>query len=153
MQINTILGALFAVTASGAAVKPRDVVYNIFGFSAFCVPHSTQCGYGFRVIPSTAAPGSNGTICGDLIGGPDNLPPLPLTGCFDPADTTFAYSIAIADGGLTLTVTSPLDEHTNITGTHNAPADQFEIYNGGTTMSQTYIGPKNFTMDTVEVAV
>ncbi|KAJ8123503.1 hypothetical protein ONZ43_g567 [Nemania bipapillata] len=151
MQLNVMLGALFAAAASGAAVQPReDVVYNIFGFSAACVPHSVQCGYGFRVIPSTAPAGNNGTICGNLINGPDNLPPLPLTGCFDPP---FAYSIAIADGGLTLTVTSPLDAHTNITGTHTATADQFTIYNGGTTMSQTYVGPANFTMSTVEVAV
>ncbi|KAJ8132451.1 hypothetical protein O1611_g1170 [Lasiodiplodia mahajangana] len=150
MQINTLLGAVFAVAASGAAVKPRDVLYNISGFSAFCIPHSVQCGYGFRVIPSTAAPGSNGTICGNLVIGPDNLPPLDLTGCFDPP---FAYSIAIADGGLTLTVTSPLDAQTNITGTHTATADQFIIQNGGTTMSQTYVGPQNFTMETVEVAI
>ncbi|KAI8955014.1 hypothetical protein F4801DRAFT_416881 [Xylaria longipes] len=150
MQINAILGALFVVAASGSAVKCRAVTYDVHGFSADCMPHSTQCGYGFRLIPSTAAPGSNGTICGNMVNGPDNLPPLPTTGCFDP---TYAYSIAIADGGLTLTVTSALDEHTNITGSHNAPADQFIIYNGGTTMSQIYVGPTNFTIDTTKVAV
>ncbi|KAI1146294.1 hypothetical protein F4825DRAFT_200497 [Nemania diffusa] len=151
MQINAMLSALFAAAASGAAVKSRDaVLYDISGFTAFCVPHSVQCGYGFRVIPSTAAPGSNGTICGNLINGPDILPPLPLTACFDAA---FAYSIAIADGGLTVTVTSALDPSTNITGSHTATADQFYIYNGGTTMSQTYDGPTNFTIATTEVAV
>ncbi|TRX89710.1 hypothetical protein FHL15_009460 [Xylaria flabelliformis] len=150
MQINAVVGALFAVTASGSAVSSRAVTYAISGFSAFCMPHSVQCGYGFRVIPSTAAPGSNGTICGNLINGPDNLPPLPLTACFDPS---FAYSVAIADGGLTLTVTSALDAHTNITGSHDATADQFIIQNGGTTMSQIYVGPSNFTIDTTEVTV
>jgi hypothetical protein len=73
--------------------------------------------YGFAVIPSTAAPGSNKTICGNLINGPDFLPPLNLTACFDPK---FAYSVAIADGGLSLTVTSALDPHTNITGTRKS---------------------------------
>ncbi|KAI0468533.1 hypothetical protein F4859DRAFT_206839 [Xylaria cf. heliscus] len=150
MQINTILGALFAVAASGAVVDKRDVTYAISGFSAFCMPHSVQCGYGFRVVPSTAAPGSNGTICGNLVIGPDNLPPLDTTACFDPA---FAYSVAVANGGLTLTVTSALNENTNLTGSHNAPADQFIIQNGGTTMSQIYVGPSNFTIDTAEVPV
>ncbi|KAI3329245.1 hypothetical protein HD806DRAFT_482302 [Xylariaceae sp. AK1471] len=151
MQTKALLGALFAVAASGAAVKPREaVLYNVSGFSALCMPHSVQCGYGFRVVPSTDAPGSNGTICGNLVNGPDYLPPLPLTACFDPK---FAYSVAIADGGLTLSVTSALDVHTNITGTHTATADQFIIQNGGTTMSQTYVGPANFTIETVEVAI
>ncbi|KAI8626703.1 hypothetical protein F5Y19DRAFT_214254 [Xylariaceae sp. FL1651] len=151
MQINTILAAFFTVAASGAAVKPREaVLYNVHGFSASCIPHSVQCGYGFRLIPSTDAPGSNGTICGNLVQGPDNLPPLDLTACFDP---TYAYSVAIADGGLILTVTSALDAHTNITGSHTATADQFVIENGGTTFSQAYVGPTNFTIQTTEVAV
>ena len=45
MKANTILSALFAATASGAAVKSRDtVLYNVAGFSAACTPHSVQCG-------------------------------------------------------------------------------------------------------------
>ncbi|KAI1367970.1 hypothetical protein F5Y08DRAFT_336244 [Xylaria arbuscula] len=151
MKATTILGASFAVAASGATVKPRDtVLYNIAGFSAACTPHSVQCGYGFRLTPSTDATGA-GFICGNLVQGPDNLPPLPLTACFE--NTDYAYSIAIADGGLTLTVTSALDASTNITGSHTATADQFTIYNGGTTMSQQYIGPTNFTIVPEEVAV
>ncbi|KAF2965284.1 hypothetical protein GQX73_g8297 [Xylaria multiplex] len=115
MQIEAIISTLFAVTASGAAVKSRAVNYDISGFSAFCIPHSVQCGYGFRLVPSTDAPGSNGTICGNLINGPDSLPPLPLTACFE--NPAYAYAIAIADGGLTLTVTSAIDANTNATGT------------------------------------
>lgn len=34
-----------------------------------------------------------------------------------------------------------------------ATADQFTIFNGGTTMSQQYVGPKNFTIVPQEVAV
>ncbi|KAI0904212.1 hypothetical protein F4824DRAFT_462801 [Ustulina deusta] len=152
MQINAILGALFAVAASGAAVKSRDVVlYNVSGFTAFCIPHSVQCGYGFRVVPSTDAPGSNGTICGNLVLGPDNLPPLDLTACF--TNPNFAYSIAIANGGFSLAITSALDEHTNITGTYDVTAEEIVVDNGGTTFSQRYIGPTNFTLATEEVAV
>ncbi|KAI0490245.1 hypothetical protein F4859DRAFT_457382 [Xylaria cf. heliscus] len=151
MQINAILGTLFAATASGAAVKYRsNVVYNIFGFSASCYPQSDQCGYGFRVVPSYAPPGDNGTICGNLVTGPDNLPPLDLTACFSPS---LAYSIEIADGGLILTVTSAIDEHTNATGTHTAPADLFYIRDAGGSLSQVYLGPPAFTIDTIEVAV
>ncbi|GAP89952.1 putative 22kda glyco protein [Rosellinia necatrix] len=151
MQVAAILGAVFAVAASGAAVQPRDaILYNISGFSAFCMPHSVQCGYGFAVISSAAPAGANKTICGNLIIGPDNLPPLPLTSCFEPE---YSYAVAIANGGLTLSVTSALDANTNITGTHTATADQFIIQNGGTTMSQIYVGPQNFTIETVEVAV
>ncbi|TGJ85150.1 hypothetical protein E0Z10_g3610 [Xylaria hypoxylon] len=152
MQINAIVGALFAVAASGAAVKCRGAVhYDISGFSASCTPHSVQCGYGFRLIPSTDAPGSNGTICGTLVNGPDSLPPLGLTNCFEKPE--YAFSVAIADGGLTLTVTSALDAHTNITGSHTAPADQFIFQNNGISNSQSYIGPMNFTIDAVEVAI
>ncbi|KAI0428655.1 hypothetical protein F5Y09DRAFT_312434 [Xylaria sp. FL1042] len=153
MQITTILGALFAATASGAVVESRDaVVYNVFGFTADCTPHSLNCGYGFRVVPSSDAPGSNGTICGNIVGGPDFLPPLPLTACF--TNPNIAYSIAIPDdGGLVLTITSALDAHTNITGTHYVPADQLILQNGTISVSQQYAGPTNFTIATSEVAV
>ncbi|KAI1108317.1 hypothetical protein F5Y14DRAFT_93269 [Nemania sp. NC0429] len=151
MQINAMLGALFAVAASGAAIEAREaVVYNVSGFSANCIPHSVQCGYGFRVIPSTDAPGSEGAICGNLVNGPDYLPPLPLTSCFDPR---LSYAVDIADGGLTLTITSAIDANTNATGTHTAPAAEFTIYNGGTTQSQIYVGPADFTIDAAEVAL
>ncbi|KAI0966514.1 hypothetical protein F4678DRAFT_448720 [Xylaria arbuscula] len=153
MQVSAILGALFAATASGAAVQSRDaVLYNVSGFTADCTPHSLQCGYGFRVIPSTDAPGSNGTICGNLVGGPDYLPPLPLTACFTNPD--YAYSIDIPNaGGLVLTITSALDAQTNITGTHNVPADQLILQNGTISVSQQYAGPTNFIIVTSEVAV
>ncbi|KAI1425512.1 hypothetical protein F5Y12DRAFT_369425 [Xylaria sp. FL1777] len=153
MQLSPILGALFAAAASGAAVESRDaVLYNVFGFTADCIPHSVNCGYGFRVVPSTDAPGSNGTICGNLVGGPDFLPPLPLTACF--TNPQIAYSIAIPDeGGLSLTITSALDLHTNITGTHDVPADQLILQNGTISVSQQYIGPTNFTIVASEVAV
>ncbi|KAI0533381.1 hypothetical protein GGR58DRAFT_118100 [Xylaria digitata] len=151
MQIKAIIGTLFAVTASGAAVKSRALSYDISGFSAFCIPHSVQCGYGFRLVPSTDAPGSNGTICGNLVLGPDSLPSLPLTACFE--NPAYAYAIAIADGGLTLTVTSAIDATTNATGTHTAPADQFIFTPNGISNSQSYVGPTNFTITTTEVAV
>ncbi|KAI0404147.1 hypothetical protein F4802DRAFT_568062 [Xylaria palmicola] len=151
MQINTLLGAVFTVAASGAVVKSRDAfTYAVSGFSAACTPHSVTCGYGFRLVPSTDAPGSNGTICGNRVIGPDYLPSLDSTACFDP---DYAYSVAIAEGALTLTVTSALDAHTNVTGTHHATADQFIIEDGGSTKSQRYIGPTNFTIEGVEVAV
>ncbi|KAI0203455.1 hypothetical protein F4808DRAFT_20269 [Astrocystis sublimbata] len=151
MQINAIVSALFAVAASGAAVKSRAVTYEISGFSADCAAHSTQCGYGFRLVPSTDAPDSTGLICGNLVTGPDSLPPLPTTGCFENMD--YAYSIAIADGGLTLTVTSALDASTNITGSHTAAADQFTYENYGIATRQIYVGPKNFTIEAKEVAI
>ncbi|GAW16724.1 hypothetical protein ANO14919_061610 [Xylariales sp. No.14919] len=152
MQLNALVGALFAVAASGTSVKSRDaVLYNISGFTASCTPHSVQCGYGFRLVPSTDAPGSNGTICGNLVNGPDSLPPLPLTGCFE--NYAYAYSIALADGGIILTVTSALDENTNITGSHTATADQFIFTPNGISNSESYVGPTNFTIETTEVAV
>ncbi|KAI0549098.1 hypothetical protein F4679DRAFT_548205 [Xylaria curta] len=151
MQINTILGALFAATASGAALEYRSsLVYNITGFSASCYPASDQCGYGFRVRLSTAGPDSEGTICGNLVTGPDILPPLDLTSCFEPS---LAYSVAQADGGLIVTVTSAIDAHTNATGTHTVSADQiyFRVIDGQS--MQVYDGSPTFTMDTIEVAV
>ncbi|KAI1275687.1 hypothetical protein F5Y07DRAFT_369322 [Xylaria sp. FL0933] len=153
MQLNTILGALFAAAVSGAAVEPRDaVVYDVHGFVADCTPHSVTCGYGFRVVPSSDAPGSNGTICGNIVNGPDYLPPLPLTACF--TNPKIAYSIAIPeDGGLALTITSALDAHTNVTGTHIVPADQLILTQGSISVSQHYEGPTNFTIPTSEVAV
>ncbi|KAI0521195.1 hypothetical protein F5B22DRAFT_565722 [Xylaria bambusicola] len=152
MRVNAVLSTLFAVAASGAAVKPRDAAsYDVFGFSADCTPHSVTCGYGFRVVPSFETPSDNGYICGNIVLGPDNLPPLPLTACFTNPD--FAYSIDIANGGLTLTITSALNANTNLTGTHTATSDQFIFENGGTTISQRYIGPKNFTIVAEEVAV
>ncbi|KAI0866490.1 hypothetical protein F4860DRAFT_508884 [Xylaria cubensis] len=145
MQINTILGALFA-----AKNYRSNLVYNISGFSASCYPASDQCGYGFRVRLSTAGPDSEGTICGNLVTGPDILPPLDLTACFEPS---LAYSVATTDGGLIVTVTSAIDAYTNATGTHTIPADQiyFRVIDGQS--MQVYDGPATFTMGTTEVAV
>ncbi|KAI1187099.1 hypothetical protein F5B17DRAFT_336910 [Nemania serpens] len=149
MQINTMLGALFAATASGAAIESKKAItYDVQGFSAGCIPHSVECSYGFQVVPSTAAPGSSGTTCGSLVSGPDFLPPVALTACADPK---IAYAVAIANGGLTLTITSAVDKHTNATGTYTAPASEFTIYNGGSTQSQIYVGPTDFTIDAVNV--
>ncbi|KAI0112022.1 hypothetical protein GGR51DRAFT_568911 [Nemania sp. FL0031] len=156
MQTKAILGALFVAAASGAAVKSRDAAfYNVFGFSATCTTASELCGYGFRVVPSTDTPGSNGTICGNLVVGPYNFPPLDLTACF--TNPKIAYSIGIANGGLSLTITSALNEHTNITGTYEASADDIIleklVIDNVTTFSQTYIGTNQFTIVAEEVAV
>ncbi|KAI0203921.1 hypothetical protein F4808DRAFT_416273 [Astrocystis sublimbata] len=123
MQINVILGALFATMASGAAIKSRsDFVYYISGLTGFCAPDVDHvCGYGFRVQPSTAAPDSQGPICGNiwpstLVDGKDMFPTTPLVACYE--DPNYSYSVTAADGGFTLSVTSALDANTNITGSH-----------------------------------
>ncbi|KAI0466911.1 hypothetical protein F4859DRAFT_518532 [Xylaria cf. heliscus] len=157
MQINVILGALFGVTASGAAVKSRsDFVYNISGLTGFCAPDVGHvCGYGFRVKPSTAAPDSQGPICGNiwpstLVDGKDMFPTTPLVAC---EDASYSYSVTAADGGFTLSVTSALDSNTNITGSHVVTADQLTFERNNVGYTPSYIGPVNVTMQTVEVLV
>ncbi|KAI1455590.1 hypothetical protein F4805DRAFT_435447 [Annulohypoxylon moriforme] len=151
MMFNTITSALFAAaTVSGAVMKPRQAnSFTVSNFSASCIPHSLLCTYEFAVItdPTTASPSGNESPaqCSLMLQGPDYLPPVKLTGCAE----TGAYSWAVdlvKEGGLTLSVTTPQDSHTNFTGSYDISADQLVAEQHGAVITQRYTGPSGFAV-------
>ncbi|KAJ2997707.1 hypothetical protein NUW58_g567 [Xylaria curta] len=163
MQINALFGVLFAATASAAAINgTSDFVYYISGLTGFCAPDAGHvCGYGFRVTPSTLTT-KPGPICGniwpsDMVDGTEVFPTTPLVACFE--DPSFSYAVTVADegfvdGGLTLSVTSALDEKTNLTGSFYLPATYFTFERNDLGYTPIYLGPQNITMTKiVKVAV
>ncbi|KAI1735426.1 hypothetical protein F4680DRAFT_435202 [Xylaria scruposa] len=162
MQINALFGVLFAATASAAAINGTSkFVYYISGLTGFCAPDMGHlCGYGFRVTPSTLT-ANPGPICGnlwpsDVVDGVEVFPTTPLVTC---VDTNFSYAVTVADGGFadggfTLSVTSALDEKTNLTGSLYFPATYFTFEPNRLGYTPTYLGPQNITMtNIVKVAV
>ncbi|KAI0437133.1 hypothetical protein F4803DRAFT_539953 [Xylaria telfairii] len=163
MQTNALFSILFAATASAAAINDTSkFVYNISGLTGFCAPDVGHvCGYGFRVTSSTR-PAEPGPICGniwptDTVDGTDVFPTTPLTACYE--DPNFSYAVTVADegftdGGFTLSVTSALDEKTNLTGSLYFPATYFTFEPNFLGYTPTYIGPQNITMtEIVKVVV
>ncbi|KAI1770609.1 hypothetical protein F4818DRAFT_254598 [Hypoxylon cercidicola] len=145
MQIHAIIAALFAATASGAALKRTATSFNVTDFSASCIPHSVMCTYEFNTItiPASASPSGNesGAKCHLMLQGPDILPAVGLTGCDGQA---YSWSIDLMDGGLLLNVTTPQDSHGNYTGSYAIVPDQLVIEQHGAVVDQRYTGPSSF---------
>ncbi|KAI4863127.1 hypothetical protein F4820DRAFT_386451 [Hypoxylon rubiginosum] len=147
MQTNAIIAALFAAaTASGAVLKREATSFNVTGFSASCIPHSVLCVYGFNVItiPASASPSGNESpaVCQLMLQGPDLLPAVDPTGCANGG--AYSWSVALQDGGLQLSVTTPQDSHGNYTGSYAITSDQLIIEQNGAVVDQRYTGPASF---------
>ncbi|KAI1204421.1 uncharacterized protein F4807DRAFT_332446 [Annulohypoxylon truncatum] len=152
MKSNTIASALFAAaTVSGAVMKPRQAnSFSVTNFTASCIPHSLLCTYEFAVItdPTSASPSGNPSPaqCSLMLQGPDYLPPVPLTGCAEVGAYSWAVDVLPDQGGLTLSVTTPQDSHTNFTGSYDVPADQLVAEQHGAVITQRYTGPSAFAV-------
>ncbi len=90
------------------------------------------------------------THCSIIQQGPDLLPAVEPTGCEDAA---VSWSVALRNGSLAVSVTSPLDAKTNLTGVYTISKDQLAIENNDSAISQYYTGPQNFTIGAESVAV
>ncbi|KAI1372618.1 hypothetical protein F4677DRAFT_432189 [Hypoxylon crocopeplum] len=151
MQPNTLLTTLFAATTvSGAALQPRQAQsFTVANFTASCIPHSVLCTYDFAVItdPTSASPSGNESPaqCSLMLQGPDFLPPVNLTGCADGAAYSWAVEVE-QEGGLQLSVTTPMDSHANYTGVYAVPADQLVAEQHGAVITQRYTGPSGFAV-------
>ncbi|KAI0880673.1 uncharacterized protein GGS22DRAFT_174490 [Annulohypoxylon maeteangense] len=151
MKSNTIAAALFTASAvSGAVMKPRQAnSFSVSNFTASCIPHSLLCTYEFAVItdPTTASPSGNPSPaqCSLMLQGPDYLPPVQLTGCADAGAYSWAVDV-LKEGGLTLSVTTPQDSHTNFTGSYAVPAEQLVAEQHGAVITQRYTGPSAFAV-------
>lgn len=93
---------------------------------------------------------SEPTHCSIIQQGPDLLPAIDPTGCEDAA---YSWSVAPRNGSLGVTVTSPLDAKTNLTGLHLISKDQLAMETHEAVISQYYKGPQNFTVGAQSVAV
>ncbi|KAI1389268.1 uncharacterized protein F4822DRAFT_194961 [Hypoxylon trugodes] len=150
MQFNTLLATLFAAaTASGAALPRYATSFNVTGFAASCIPHSLMCNYEFSVItdPASASPSGNPdpAKCSIMLQGPDNLPAVNLTGCAEVG--AYSWAVALAQGGgLTLSVTTPRDSHSNYTGEYGIPATELEREQHEASVIQRYTGPSTFAV-------
>ncbi|KAI1500353.1 hypothetical protein F5X99DRAFT_386840 [Biscogniauxia marginata] len=145
MKFNAIIGSIFtAVAVSGAALRPIQAsFYNVTDFHASCIPHSLFCSYEFDVVAESSTSPTN---CSLMLLGPDSLPPVGQTGCEDPA---YSWSVAVSNGTIALSVTTPLNGRMNLTGTHIVPTNQLIRVQNGASVSQRYNGPTSFTMNTV----
>ncbi|OLN96417.1 hypothetical protein CCHL11_00681 [Colletotrichum chlorophyti] len=143
MQLFALLST--AAVASAAVVGKRDVTFKVSGFSAGCIPHSTQCLYTFNVIqPGTME--TTGVQCTALV--PANtdgtLPDVKEGAC---ALSSRTFDVVRGDLGLTLTVSQPVTPSSNQTGSHLLPKDQFVIYNQPNAIVESYTGPSEFDLE------
>ncbi|KAI0155435.1 hypothetical protein GGR52DRAFT_577381 [Hypoxylon sp. FL1284] len=145
MQTNAFITALFAAaTVSGAAIKRQATGFSVTGFSASCIPHSVM--YEFSVItnPTSASPSGNESPadCQLMLQGPDILPAVNTTGCTAPS--AYSWAVGLADGGLQFNVTTPMDSHTNYTGSYSIGSDELVVEQNGAVVTQRYTGPSTF---------
>lgn len=149
MQFATL--ALFAASASAAAVLPRQVAPEmISNFKAACTPHSSTCEYSFGVTndPSIGAPNE----CAATVSGFETLPAVVADKACKVANTdviNYAYTWSIEpkpDGGLSFEFWWPLDSRTNLTYCHDIPAADLVIDTDGAVKTQRYVGPTDFEM-------
>ncbi|KAI1142110.1 hypersensitive response-inducing protein [Hypoxylon sp. FL0543] len=135
--------ALFAA-ASAAAISKRDSpVFSVTEFSAGCIPHSTQCLYGFSVIQ----PGTMETTpvnCSALVPGNGGLLPDVKEGACKLSSRTF--SVVRGADGLTLTVSQPVTPSSNQTGSHLIPKDQLVVSDEPNAFVERYTGPRSFDL-------
>ncbi|OHE90499.1 hypersensitive response-inducing protein [Colletotrichum orchidophilum] len=144
MKFAAILAS--ASVAAAAAISKRDVIFKVSNFGASCVPHSTQCSYGFTVIqPGTME--TTGVNCTALVtGNPSGLLPDVTDGTCGFSSRTF--DIVRGVEGLTLTVSQPVSPTSNQTGSHLLSNCEFEISNQPNAVVQHYTGSPSFDLIT-----
>lgn len=135
-----ILAAATAV--SGATLRRQTNTYYVSDFSANCIPHSVECNYHFDVLAAAAS--SSSVTCDTLIPGPDELPDVPLTACSSPY---YSFSVTHSNStGLDLSITTPLSDSTNVTGTHHIDAADIITTQNGAVSDQSYTGATSFSV-------
>ncbi|KAI0477539.1 hypothetical protein GGR56DRAFT_637757 [Xylariaceae sp. FL0804] len=138
---------LFAAATSAAAVARRQtgLSYAVTGFSAACIPHSTQCNYSFTAKASDI---DQTSYCTVTAGSDGSLPAVFLQTC---DNTGYTFSIVLDSDvnpdGINLVINTP-----NVAGAGKVqgvydifPAD-LETTSTGAGEVQSYIGVANFTV-------
>ncbi|KAK0377519.1 hypersensitive response-inducing protein [Colletotrichum limetticola] len=143
MQFATLLAS--ASVAAAAAISKRDVTFKVTNFGADCIPHSTQCSYGFTVIqPGTME--TTGVNCTALVpGNTDGTLPDVKEGTCTLSSRTF--DVVRSAEGLTLTVSQPVTPSSNQTGSHLLPNSDFETSNQPNAVVQHYTGARSFDLE------
>ncbi|KAI1412205.1 hypothetical protein F5Y13DRAFT_200190 [Hypoxylon sp. FL1857] len=135
--------ALFAAASAAAISQRESTVFSVSDFSAGCIPHSTQCAYGFSVIQ----PGTMETTpvnCSALVQGAGGLlPDVKDAPCKESSRT---FSVTRSADGLTLSVSQPVTPSSNQTGSHLIPNDELVTSNQPNAFVQSYAGPRSFDL-------
>ncbi|KAI1103224.1 hypothetical protein F4804DRAFT_237491 [Jackrogersella minutella] len=133
--------------ALGAAMPTTDDAcsarFNIYNFTASCIPHSIFCAIDFNVRTS---PGASSIECSFWGAGPDILPPVQLTGCRNPK---VSFSFDGSGGDRAFTVVTALSPEQNLTGTYNIPDSEIVLEDHGSVQTEIYEGPETFTIGEV----
>ncbi|KAH8901611.1 hypersensitive response-inducing protein [Thozetella sp. PMI_491] len=137
--------ALFIAAGVGAAVLPREAVFQVTEFSAGCIAHSTQCLYYFKLLQ----PGTMQTepqTCKQLVTANNDgtLPDVKEGTC---EATSRTFDVVRSASGLTFTVSQPVTPSSNQTGTHLIPSDQLKMSNEPNAVVQSYVGPTAFDLE------
>lgn len=147
MQFATL--ALFAASASAAAVMPRQVdPENIIGFKASC--DGGNCEYAFGVTNDASLRYPN--QCTLSVPGAETLPAVVAkdTCKVHNSDTiNYAYTWSMAttpEGGLDFELWWPYDSRTNLTYCHEIKPTDLVTETNGDVKTQRYVGPTDFQM-------
>ncbi|KAJ4418482.1 hypothetical protein N0V82_005562 [Gnomoniopsis sp. IMI 355080] len=140
MQFTTTIFALAAAMGVSA-----DVVFSVSGFSASCVPHSSQCIYDFTLFaPGSGETAATGVDCTKSVTSDGTLPAVTDGTCTD-SSRTFTVT-KNADGGLTLTASQPITPSSDQSGSYTIPASDLTTSTTGASTQQAYTGPAAFDL-------
>lgn len=85
--------------------------------------------------------------CRAQVSGSDGTLPEITDGQGTCEQSSRTFTVAKADGGLTLTVSQPVTPSSNQTGSHTIPASELEIEQTGASSQQKYTGAKEFDLE------
>ncbi|KAL7621480.1 hypothetical protein AAE478_008803 [Parahypoxylon ruwenzoriense] len=143
-----VAAVLFSITASGVLLPAGTVDgagFNIYNFTASCIPHSFFCAMDFSVETAPEAPIVKCSFWGP---GPDRLPRIPLSGC---NNSEVSFSFGGREGCHPLTVVAVLAPGKNLTGTYYIPDSDIVVEDRGSVQTERYDGPATLTISNVSI--
>ncbi|KAK0701301.1 hypothetical protein B0H67DRAFT_98129 [Lasiosphaeris hirsuta] len=147
MKFSSITPLLAAAAASAAPLDPviRPMVpidvFNVTGFQAYSVPHSSWSYTRFNISVTTISPA---TLCSAETLSYQHVGDITQTNCTEPS---ISFNLTrTSDNGAKLDIFWILAEPGLLQGTYLIPGDQFVNSGVATSVHEDYIGSKSFSI-------
>ncbi|KAM0227818.1 hypothetical protein ACHAPO_011195 [Fusarium lateritium] len=137
----------FSVAAllTAAASVSSTFNFEVQGFTASCIPHSTFCNYSFKVIqPNSMETLKNAVECSARAQSTDYyLPDIKDAKCKDSSRT---FSITRMGKGLGVIISQPITPKSDTIGDYLIPMDQLVQKTENNAQVEVYNGPTSFEL-------